>query len=176
LTTRACNGGSRGTSRPGAPPRTTPQSSSASLHRGYGRPGDRPGISISCRDCHALSASIRSTRHLWLDLLTGAGRRIWLYANASLFLPEDNPESIAIIRRMAEAGMDVRILMATASTTARVSPRSGNTIWAPSRRKASMLSGAGCDADHTRTIATRPARTSRSVSPISMVLAVSSWT
>ena len=51
-------------------------------------------------------------RHLWLDLLTGAGSRIWLYANASLFLPEDNPESIAIIRRKAEVGMDVRILMA----------------------------------------------------------------
>jgi transcriptional regulator with XRE-family HTH domain len=51
-------------------------------------------------------------RHLWLDLLTGAGRRIWLYANASLFLPEDNPDSIAIIQRKAEAGMDVRILMA----------------------------------------------------------------
>ena len=51
-------------------------------------------------------------RHLWLDLVTGAGRRIWLYANASLFLPEDNPESIAIIQRKAEAGLDVRILMA----------------------------------------------------------------
>ena len=51
-------------------------------------------------------------RHLWLDLVTGADRRIWLYANASLFLPEDNPESIDIIQRKAEAGLDVRIMMA----------------------------------------------------------------
>ncbi|HEX4830322.1 MAG TPA: XRE family transcriptional regulator [Trebonia sp.] len=51
-------------------------------------------------------------RHLWLDLLTKARERIWLYANASLFLPEDNPESINIIRRKAESGVEVRILMA----------------------------------------------------------------
>lgn len=51
-------------------------------------------------------------RHLWLDLLTTATRRVWLYANASLFLPEDNPESIDIIRRKADDGADVRILMA----------------------------------------------------------------
>lgn len=50
--------------------------------------------------------------HLWFDLLTSATRRIWLYANASLFLPEDDPESIGIIRRKAETGTDVRILMA----------------------------------------------------------------
>jgi transcriptional regulator with XRE-family HTH domain len=30
-------------------------------------------------------------RHLWLDLLTAAGTRVWLYANASLFVAEDNP-------------------------------------------------------------------------------------
>ena len=51
-------------------------------------------------------------RHLWLDLLTAATQRVWLYANASLFLPEDNPESIEIIRRKAESGTQVRILMA----------------------------------------------------------------
>lgn len=51
-------------------------------------------------------------RHLWLDLLTASNRRIWLYANASLFLPEDNPESIDIIRRKAEGGIEVRLLMA----------------------------------------------------------------
>jgi transcriptional regulator with XRE-family HTH domain len=51
-------------------------------------------------------------RHLWLDLLMSAQRRVWLYANASLFLPEDNPESIEIIRRKAESGVEVRILMA----------------------------------------------------------------
>jgi hypothetical protein len=51
-------------------------------------------------------------RHLWLDLLTAAASRVWLYANASLFLPEDNPESIGVIARKAAQGTDVRILMA----------------------------------------------------------------
>ncbi|MEV6071462.1 helix-turn-helix domain-containing protein [Nocardia sp. NPDC052001] len=51
-------------------------------------------------------------RHLWLDLLATASKRIWLYANASLFLPEDNPDSIEILRRKAENGTEVRILMA----------------------------------------------------------------
>ncbi len=51
-------------------------------------------------------------RHLWLDLVTAAGARVWLYANASLFVAEDNPESIDIIRRKAEDGIDVRVLMA----------------------------------------------------------------
>lgn len=51
-------------------------------------------------------------RHLWLDLLTGATERIWLYAHASLFLTEDNPESTEVIRSKAESGVNVRILMA----------------------------------------------------------------
>lgn len=51
-------------------------------------------------------------RRLWLDLLTAATRRIWLYANASLFIAEDNPESIEIIRSKAESGVDVKLLMA----------------------------------------------------------------
>jgi len=51
-------------------------------------------------------------RHLWLDLLTAATRRIWLYANASLFIAEDNPESIDIIRNKAGNGVEVRLLMA----------------------------------------------------------------
>jgi transcriptional regulator with XRE-family HTH domain len=51
-------------------------------------------------------------KHLWLDLLTAASKRVWLYANASLFLPEDNPESIEIIRSKAKEGTEVRIMMA----------------------------------------------------------------
>lgn len=51
-------------------------------------------------------------KHLWFDLLSAAERRVWLYAFASLFLPEDNPESIDIIRRKAESGTQVRILLA----------------------------------------------------------------
>lgn len=50
-------------------------------------------------------------RHLWLDLLTAANRTIWLYAHASLFIAEDNPESIDIIRAKAASGVDVRLLM-----------------------------------------------------------------
>ena len=51
-------------------------------------------------------------KHLWLDLLMAAKKRVWLYANASLFLPEDNPDSIDIIRRKAKEGAEVRIMMA----------------------------------------------------------------
>jgi len=51
-------------------------------------------------------------RHLWLDLLTAAEERVWLFANASLFLPEDNPESIEIICGKAANGVEVRVLMA----------------------------------------------------------------
>jgi transcriptional regulator with XRE-family HTH domain len=50
-------------------------------------------------------------KRLWLELLLGAKKQIDLFANASLFLPEDNPESIDIIRHKAESGIPVRILM-----------------------------------------------------------------
>lgn len=50
-------------------------------------------------------------RRLWLDLLAGASKELWLFANASLFLPEDNPESIELIRCKARSGVRVRILM-----------------------------------------------------------------
>lgn len=77
-----------------------------------------PGIDAS-RESASLSEIVSLYPHrsdvprdLWLDLLASAEERVWLYANASLFLPEDNPESIEIIRRKAERGADVRILMA----------------------------------------------------------------
>lgn len=50
-------------------------------------------------------------RRLWLDLLSSTQTELWLFANASLFLPEENPESIEIIRRKAETGVRVRILL-----------------------------------------------------------------
>ncbi|UGT63596.1 XRE family transcriptional regulator [Nocardia asteroides] len=50
-------------------------------------------------------------RRLWLDLLSSTREELWLFANASLFLPEQNPESIDIIRRKAEDGVRVRILL-----------------------------------------------------------------
>ncbi|MFF0489354.1 XRE family transcriptional regulator [Nocardia sp. NPDC004068] len=50
-------------------------------------------------------------RRLWLDLLTSTESELWLFANASLFLPEQNPESIELIRQKAENGVNVRILL-----------------------------------------------------------------
>jgi len=50
-------------------------------------------------------------RALWLDLLKNARREITLMANASLFLPEDNPESIGLLREQAAAGVQIRIAL-----------------------------------------------------------------
>ncbi|MFE6645642.1 XRE family transcriptional regulator [Nocardioides sp. NPDC057772] len=50
-------------------------------------------------------------KELWLNLLTSAQRDIWLLANASLFLPEENPVAIEILRKKAAAGVRVRILL-----------------------------------------------------------------
>lgn len=50
-------------------------------------------------------------RRLWLDLLSDTQSELWLFANASLFLPEQNPESIELIRQKAESGVRVRILL-----------------------------------------------------------------
>lgn len=55
---------------------------------------------------------------LWLNLLKGANERIDLFANASLFLPEDNPEAIAIIKKKAAAGVRVRVLLGDPSSEA----------------------------------------------------------
>lgn len=57
-------------------------------------------------------------KQLWLDLLLGAQSQIDLFANASLFLPEDNPESIDIIRHKATNGVVVRILLGDPDTPA----------------------------------------------------------
>jgi hypothetical protein len=48
---------------------------------------------------------------LWMDLLVDARRNIDLFANASLFLPEDNPEAISIITDKARTGTHVRLLL-----------------------------------------------------------------
>jgi phosphatidylserine/phosphatidylglycerophosphate/cardiolipin synthase-like enzyme len=55
---------------------------------------------------------------LWLDLLSGAVANIDLFANASLFLPEENPEAIAILRDKAARGVRVRILLGDPETPA----------------------------------------------------------
>ncbi len=55
-------------------------------------------------------------KQLWLDLLTSANQQIDLFADAALFLPEDNPESIDIIRHKAENGVAVRIMLGDPGT------------------------------------------------------------
>lgn len=50
-------------------------------------------------------------KRLWVDLLIGAKQQLDIFANASLFLPEDNPESIDIIRHKASNGIPVRIML-----------------------------------------------------------------
>jgi hypothetical protein len=50
-------------------------------------------------------------KSLWMDLLVNAKEEINLFANASLFLPEENPEAIGILRKKAANGVRVRILL-----------------------------------------------------------------
>lgn len=59
-------------------------------------------------------------KHVWMDLLTGTHENIDLFANASLFLPEDNPDAIQIIKRKAELGTQVRILLGDPNHSAMV--------------------------------------------------------
>lgn len=50
-------------------------------------------------------------KHLWSDLLIGTQKQLDLVAYASLFLPEENPESISIIKHKAANGIQVRIAL-----------------------------------------------------------------
>jgi hypothetical protein len=50
-------------------------------------------------------------KRLWMDLLVRAREEIDLFANASLFLPEENPEAIDILKKKAASGARVRILL-----------------------------------------------------------------
>lgn len=50
-------------------------------------------------------------KELWLNLLRGATKHIDLFANASLFLPEDNPEAISLLKAKAAEGVAIRVLM-----------------------------------------------------------------
>jgi transcriptional regulator with XRE-family HTH domain len=50
-------------------------------------------------------------RKLWVEVLEAAQRDIGLLSNASLFIPEENPESIEMLRKKAEAGARVRIVL-----------------------------------------------------------------
>jgi hypothetical protein len=50
-------------------------------------------------------------KQLWMDLLVNAQEEIGLFANASLFLPEENPEAVEILKKKAVGGVRVRILL-----------------------------------------------------------------
>lgn len=59
-------------------------------------------------------------KHLWLDLIVSVREQIDLFANASLFLPEENPETINIIKHKASNGTRVRIMMGDPDSPAAV--------------------------------------------------------
>jgi hypothetical protein len=59
----------------------------------------------------------QTPRLLWLDLLKGAKREIVLMAYASLFLPEENPESTRILREKAAQGVRIRIALGDPDTS-----------------------------------------------------------
>jgi hypothetical protein len=50
-------------------------------------------------------------RALWLEAIIAARTQIDLITYASLFLPEENPESVTLIRHKAEMGARVRIAL-----------------------------------------------------------------
>lgn len=50
-------------------------------------------------------------KDLWFDVLKAARREIGLLAYASLFLPEENPEAIELLRAKARSGVRVRIAL-----------------------------------------------------------------
>lgn len=57
-----------------------------------------------------------SPKQLWSDLLLSTHERLDLVAFASLFLPEENPESIEIIKYKASKGVKVRIALGEPGT------------------------------------------------------------
>lgn len=50
-------------------------------------------------------------KNLWLDMLLSARHQLWLMAYASLFLPEENPEAIELIKHKAANGVEVKIAL-----------------------------------------------------------------
>jgi transcriptional regulator with XRE-family HTH domain len=55
-------------------------------------------------------------KSLWLDAIVACRERIDLITYASLFLPEDNPDAVALIRHKAESGIRVRIALGDPDT------------------------------------------------------------
>ena len=50
-------------------------------------------------------------KSIWMDLMHSATAKIDLLAYASQFLPEENPGAVPLLRRKAEAGVRVRIVL-----------------------------------------------------------------
>ncbi|MCG8914825.1 hypothetical protein L6E12_03335 [Actinokineospora sp. PR83] len=80
------------------PPETAPQQAAS----GTNVPTDFVGL-------YAHRADV--PKDLWLTLLEGAHHSIDLFANASLFLPEDNPDAIDLLRAKANEGVTIRLLL-----------------------------------------------------------------
>lgn len=57
-------------------------------------------------------------RQLWLELIRGANRHIDILAIAGLFLIEDNPGIVGLLRRKADAGTAIRIALTDPDSTA----------------------------------------------------------
>jgi len=75
-------------------------------------PGIEDGAGPSASEVVAFFPHRSETpKHLWLDLLSSTAGPIWILAYASLFLAEENPESIELIRKKAADGADVRIVL-----------------------------------------------------------------
>ncbi|WP_410583694.1 hypothetical protein [Amycolatopsis sp. lyj-108] len=88
------------------PPNTNPEPSTPAVSEPVDAPANQPADMVAL---YAHRANV--PKQLWMDLLTGAQERIDLFANASLFLPEDNPEAIQIIKNKAKSGVKIRILL-----------------------------------------------------------------
>jgi hypothetical protein len=57
-------------------------------------------------------------RQLWLELIRGARSEIDILGIAGLFLLEDNPNVVALLRRKAEAGVRMRVTLTDPDATA----------------------------------------------------------
>jgi hypothetical protein len=85
----------------------TPEAEVSPTSEGF--PHDRPELHAEIVTLYPRRAM--APDRLWLDLLKSAYSEIALFANASLFLPEDNPESISLLRAKAQSGVRVRIML-----------------------------------------------------------------
>ena len=85
------------------PPEPTPQQAPTNV------PADFVGL-------YAHRADV--PKDLWLTLLQGAHHSIDLFANASLFLPEDNPDAIDLLRAKVAEGVTLRLILADPTTDA----------------------------------------------------------